>query len=128
MEIVLSKAKKDKKFEQMVADAVAAAKRRRKSKAANEAWRREYSSNFQIKQHHSSIESLKGIGAKKSILDSKWKRVYSDDELKDRERKAVEEAERKAKNVGVPYNKGAYQYLGSGSDVKDIGKKSSQID
>lgn len=66
-------------------------------------------------------ESIKGIGAKKSIFDSKWKRPYTG-EMEERENKAIEEAERKAKQVAPIYNKGAYQYISNRENAKDIGK------
>lgn len=62
------------------------------------------------------LESVAGIAAKRSIDDYRWRKMEESSE-------AIQAAEAKKKRVGLPYSKGAYQYLTDGSDPSDHGKK-----
>lgn len=48
--------------------------------------------------------------------------IYDDPEMQERERLAQEEIERKKLCTAPAYNKGAYQYIASEEQAKDIGR------
>ena len=50
---------------------------------------------------------------------------YDDPEMAEREKKAQEEIAYKATCTAILYNKGAYQYVYSEEQARDVGKKSS---
>ena len=50
---------------------------------------------------------------------------YDDPEMAEREKKAQEEIAYKATCTAPAYNKGAYQYVYSEEQAKDVGKKTS---
>lgn len=50
------------------------------------------------------------------------RQVYDDPEMEERERLAQEEIERKKLCTAPAYNKGAYQYVASEDQAKDIGR------
>lgn len=63
-------------------------------------------------------------GAKRSVFDSKWKKLYEDDpEMAKREAAAVAEAEAKSKRIAPAYSKGAYQYITGTTNLGDLGNK-----
>ena len=58
-----------------------------------------------------------GNGFKNEIDAYKWKRDRVET------KKTIEEIERKAKRVGIAYNKGAYQYINNVGEAKTLGRK-----
>jgi hypothetical protein len=95
----------------------------------NARWRQEYLAdlrNYSTQVQESSIECVAGIGSRKSIFDSKWKRPYSDnEELAFREAEAMRQADEKATRIAPIWNKGAYQYVGdvNKEDLITLGRK-----
>lgn len=59
-----------------------------------------------------------GVCAKTSIDDWKWKKSLPEES--EQTKKAID---RKKRQVGVAYNKGAYQFITEGTDTTTLGKK-----
>jgi hypothetical protein len=117
--------KNNKSVQQLVETCVKNTQKRRRSAQTHANWRSEYAASLQNNGLlPARLESMQGIGAKKSVFDSRWKRPYAD-EMAEREAAALVEVAEKAKRVAPVYNKGAYQYVGGmpEEDLKTLGRK-----
>jgi hypothetical protein len=64
-------------------------------------------------------------GAKKSVFDSEWQRLYEDDpDMAERERMALVRAEQKKSRVMSLYNKGGFQVASENEDMTKVGSLS----
>ena len=61
--------------------------------------------------------TITSVTVTRDPLEHKWKKG------KEETPETVEEIERKAKRIGIAYNKGAYQYIDSAETAKHLGKK-----
>ena len=64
----------------------------------------------------SCSNTISDIQFKKDPLSFKWKRGSEES------KETIKEIEQKSKQIGISYNKGAYQYI-SKNDVLNLGKK-----
>lgn len=117
--------KKDKKFQDMVAQAVSNAKKARASKQKTEEWRKQYSS--MLRENCSPIakgNSSSSICAKTSVFDTEWNKKYDEDPvMAEREKEALAVAEQKKKYLVPQYNKGPVQYSPNQDDLKNNGRR-----
>lgn len=112
-------------IEQLIENCVRNTHRRRKQAKTHKDWRTEYAASLQ----NAGLlpvrpESMQGIGAKRSVFDSRWKRPY-EDEMATRESVALAEAAEKSRRIAPIANKMGYQYIGniSKEDLKTLGRK-----
>ncbi len=117
--------KSDKKFWTMVEEATKNAKARRGKPAARKEWAREYSASLKVETTPiPTSDRVIGSCSTKSIHDSRWKNPYRNmPEMEEREAKAQQEVDRKAKMVAPIYSKGPTQYITPGADLTTLGRK-----
>ena len=108
----------------MIVDCVKNSQTRPKSNS----WFKEYSDGFSSqKREIVSIPIIQNSCAKKSIMDSRWKRPQIDDEtLLNREIEAQKEIDVKRGRVGLTTTKGAYQYISDPKDMRQNAKRTTE--
>lgn len=80
--------------------------------------------NFSVNNELECSNGFANGGFKTSVFDSEWNRRYEDDpKLAEREVIALKKAEALKKRIAPAYNKGAYQIITKGSDLKTLGRK-----
>lgn len=118
--------KKEKKFQDMVAECVRNHEARMKDPKEHEAWRKRYALMLKTGERETASLSNKIAGDcyKTQIDDSRWRNTYKDnEELKAREQKAQKEIDQKRKRIAPIYSKGNYQYVSDLKDITTLGKK-----
>lgn len=122
--------RKDKKLKLLIEDCVRKAKLSRKNKDHSKFYEN-YLKPQDEKRTFKAFRSLfeeeiniakKFVAPRKSLLEDERKLEFLPDEIRIREKKAIEIAKNKAKSVAPICNKGAYQPI-SLSDLKTIGRK-----
>ena len=115
--------KADRAYLDMVNQASANARARRKDPNSSAEWRKKYQADIQVDDSHlpPTSDKIAAHGTKRSIHDSSWKQSDMDDDMRLREEAALKKAAERSKAVGIAYNKGPYMVI-STKNIKDLGK------
>ena len=120
-------AKRDPKTQAIIDACVAGSKA--DSENRKKEWQKQYAAQLrdglpepQKTSKQKLVDDLAAAFAKKSPLDNRWKKNDLDDEMAARERKALDEMEKRFASVAPSFNKGPLQPI-SKSDLHTIGKK-----
>lgn len=144
--VQVHKTAEQKAYEKLVATALANNKKRAKDKKYQEAKKAKATSDYYAKFPYDNVIEpnmgwLDGKTTKVSVFDpvnldridtdeinAKRKAANIETTIEQAATEALDEVKRKATMVAVVCHKSGYQYIGSGKDSKDYGKKTSQAE